>query len=218
MTFCLDTTIIPPENNEQIKNAVILLHGYGGDGKDISVLTLTWKRFLKNTVFLCPNGHEICEINPQGYQWFDLSKNNEEYILQKSLNAETIIKKFIEEVKIKYNLSNNNVVLGGFSQGCMLSINVGVTSEDEFNCIVGFSGKIINKENLQSRIKNKSKILLTHGDQDEIVSSSFLLESKDFFERNKFEIKTKIFKNCGHHIPIDASSMALNFIKKNLFL
>ena len=218
MTFCLDTTIIPPENNEQIKNAVILLHGYGGDGKDISVLTLTWKRFLKNTVFLCPNGHEICEINPQGYQWFDLSKNNEEYILQKSLIAETIIKKFIEEVKIKYNLSNNNVVLGGFSQGCMLSINVGVTSEDEFNCIVGFSGKIINKENLQSRIKNKSKILLIHGDQDEIVSSSFLLESKDFFERNKFEIKTNLIKNCGHHIPIDASSMALNFIKKNLFL
>ena len=218
MTFCLDTTIISPENNEQIKNAVILLHGYGGDGKDISVLTLNWKRFLKNTVFLCPNGHEICDINPQGYQWFDLSSNNEEYILKKSLNAEIIINKFIEEVKIKYNLSNNNVVLGGFSQGCMLSINVGVTSQDEFNCIVGFSGKIINKENLQSRIKNKSKILLIHGDQDEIVSSSFLLESKDFFERNKFEIKTKIFKNCGHHIPIDASSMALNFIKKNLFL
>ena len=218
MTFCLDTLIIPPANNEPIKNAVILLHGYGGDGKDISLLTLNWKRFLKNTVFLCPNGHEICEINPQGYQWFDLSKNNEEYILQKSLIAETIIKKFIEEVKIKYKLSNNNVVLGGFSQGCMLSINVGVTSQDEFNCIVGFSGKIINKENLQSRIKNKSKILLIHGDQDEIVSSSFLLESKDFFERNKFEIKTNLIKNCGHHIPIDASSMALNFIKKNLFL
>ena len=58
MTFCLDTTIITPENNEPIKNAVILLHGYGGDGKDISLLTLNWKRFLKNTVFLCPNGHE----------------------------------------------------------------------------------------------------------------------------------------------------------------
>ena len=217
MTFCLDTVIIPPENDQPIKNAVILLHGYGGDGNDISLLTLNWKRFLKNTVFLCPNGHEICNINPQGYQWFDLSTNNEDYILRKSLNAETILNKFIGEVKNKYNLSNNNVVLGGFSQGCMMSINVGVTSEEEFNCIVGFSGKIINKENLQSRIKNKSKILLIHGDQDEIVSPSFLLESKDFFERNKFEIKTNLFKNCGHHIPIDASSMALNFIKKNLF-
>ena len=60
MTFCLNTTIVKPEEGEEIKNAVILLHGYGGDGKDISMLTLNWKRFLKNTVFLCPDGHETC--------------------------------------------------------------------------------------------------------------------------------------------------------------
>ena len=98
----------------------------------------------------------------------------------------------------------------------MMSINVGVTYNDEFNCIVGFSGKIINKNNLQNRLKNKSKILLIHGEQDEIVSSNYLLEAKDFFQRNKFDIQTNLIKNCGHHIPIDASSLALNFIKKKL--
>ncbi len=216
MTFCLDTVIIPPENQEPIKNAVVLFHGYGGDGKDISMLTLNWRRFLKNTVFLCPNGHEKCEINPVGFQWFDLSKDDEDYILKKSLEAERVIKKFIGEIRSKYKLSNNKIVLSGFSQGCMMSINSGVTSDEEFNCIVGFSGKIINKYSLQNRIKNKSKILLFHGDQDEIVSSNFLLEAKDFFERNKFFIQTKLIKNCGHHIPIEASSLALNFIKKNL--
>ena len=216
MTFSLDTIIIPPDNDNEIKNAVILLHGYGGDGKDISLLTLNWKRFLKNTVFLCPNGHEKCEINPIGFQWFDLSKDDEEYILNKSLEAENEIKKFIEEVKNKYNINNRNIVLSGFSQGCMMAINVGITSEEEFNCIVGFSGKIINKDNLQSRIKNKSKILLVHGDQDEIVNSNFLLEAKDFFERHKFNIQTKLINNCGHHIPIEASSLALSYIKKNL--
>tara|TARA_Y100001958_G_C21117837_1_gene462870 strand:+ start:226 stop:882 length:657 start_codon:yes stop_codon:yes gene_type:complete len=216
MTFCLDTLVIPPENDEIVKNAVILLHGYGGDGKDISILTLNWKRSLKNTVFLCPNGHEKCAINPIGFQWFDLSKDDDDYILEKSLNAEIILKNFIEEVKSKYKLSNDNIVLCGFSQGCMMSINTGVTTNEEFNCIIGFSGKIVNKDNLQKRIKNKSKILLIHGDHDEIVSSNFLLEAKDFFDRNKFDIKTNIIKNCGHHIPIEASSLALNFIKTNL--
>tara|TARA_Y100001935_G_scaffold86619_1_gene71891 strand:+ start:7587 stop:8237 length:651 start_codon:yes stop_codon:yes gene_type:complete len=216
MTFCLDTTIIPPENDEPIKNVIILLHGYGGDGKDISLLTYNWKRFLKNTIFLCPNGHEKCEINPEGFQWFDLSKNDENYILQKSLEAEKVINKFIEEVKNEYQISNKNIVLSGFSQGSMMSINVGVTSEEQFNCIVGFSGKIIDKKSLQKRLKNKSKILLIHGEQDDIVSSTFLLEAKDFFQRNKFDISTNLLKNCGHHIPIDASSLALNFIKKNL--
>ena len=216
MKFSLDTIIIPPEKTDEIKNAVILLHGYGGDGKDISLLTLNWRRFLKNTVFLCPNSHEKCQINPSGFQWFDLSRDDEEYVLKKSLEAENIIKKFIEEIKSKYNLTNSNIVLSGFSQGCMMSINTGITSKDEFNCIVGFSGKIINKDNLQARIKNKSKLLLIHGDRDEIVSSNFLLEAKDFFERNKFDIQTKLIKNCGHHIPVEASSYALNYIKNNL--
>ncbi len=216
MTFCLDTEVIPPNNDEPIKNVIILLHGYGGDGKDISMLTLNWKRFLKNTLFLCPNGHEKCEINPMGFQWFDLSKNDEKYILEKSIEAEKIINKFIQEVKNKYQVLNKNIVLCGFSQGCMMAINAGVTSEQEYNCIVGFSGKIINRDNLQSKLKNKSKILLIHGDQDEIVSSTFLLEAKDFFKRNKFDIQTNLIKNCGHHIPIDASSIALSFIKKNL--
>jgi len=85
MTFCLDSIIIKPEEGVEIKHAVILLHGYGGDGKDISMLTLNWKRHMPNTVFICPNGHEACPINPSGFQWFDLTKDDTDYILDQSL-------------------------------------------------------------------------------------------------------------------------------------
>ena len=98
MELSLKTKIILPENNI-IKNAVILLHGYGGDGEDISMLTLNWKRFLPNTIFLSPNGHEKCNINPNGYQWFDLSNDDPDYILEESLKSEKVINKFISEVK-----------------------------------------------------------------------------------------------------------------------
>ena len=97
-----------------------------------------------------------------------------------------------------------------------MSINTGVTAEKEYNCIVGFSGKIINRKIFKIELKIRPKYFLIHGEQDEIVSSSYLLEAKDFFERNKFLIKTNLIKNCGHHIPVEASSLALNFIKKNL--
>ena len=43
MSFCLNTTILEPEQSNEIKNAVILLHGYGSDGKDLSLLALNWK-------------------------------------------------------------------------------------------------------------------------------------------------------------------------------
>ena len=214
MTFCLDATIIKPENNLEIKSAVILLHGYGGDGNDISMLSLNWKRYLTNTIFICPNGHEVCPINPSGFQWFDLTKDDAKYVLEQSLIAEIKLKKFIDEVKNEYNLSNNKICLSGFSQGCMISINLGLTSEEEFNCIVGFSGKIINQEDLNLRKKISTNTLLIHGDSDQVVSPNFLLEAKDFFIRNNVEIETHLIKNCDHHIPVEASSIALNYISK----
>ena len=218
MTFCLESTIINPENETEIKNAVILLHGYGGDGKDISMLTLNWKRFLTNTVFLCPNGHEKCKINPIGYQWFDLETNDKSYILNEVIRAESILTKYIEEVKKEYNLKNSNICLSGFSQGCMMSINLGLTSKEPFNCVVGFSGKIIDKDNLSSRIESKPKTLLIHGEQDEIVPPSNLLDAKDFFSRNEIKLETLMIKDCDHHIPVEASSSALKFIKDNFNL
>ena len=215
MKFSLNSTIINPEYGEEIKNAVILLHGYGGDGKDISMLTLNWKRFLKNTVFLCPDAHETCNINPSGYQWFDLSVDDDEKILNESKKAENIINQYINEIKLYYKIKNSQICISGFSQGCMMSINVGLSLEESFNCIVGFSGKIIDKNDLKDRIKSKSKILMVHGDSDEIVPPSNLLDAKDFLIRNKVDIQTLMIKNCAHNIPIEASSAALNFIKKN---
>ena len=216
MTFCLDSTIIVPEKNESIKNIVVLLHGYGGDGNDISMLALNWKRHMPNTIFICPNGHEQCSINPGGYQWFDLTKDDPNYILKESLKAEEKIKEFLNEIKKEYNLDNNKITLSGFSQGCMMSINIGLTSEKSFSSIVGFSGKIIEPNNLKSRIKNSTSILLIHGDQDDIVSPTCLLEAKDFLLRENINVDTHLIKNCGHHIPIEASSIALNYILKKI--
>ena len=215
MTFCLTTSIIKPEKDMSIKYAVILLHGYGGDGKDISMLTFNWKRFLPNTIFLCPDGHERCVINPKGYQWFDLTRDDPNYILEQSRKAEIKLKQFIDEIKNEYGLKNSQICLSGFSQGCMMSINLGLTSIENYNCIVGFSGKVINQEDLFKRKTSSTKMLLLHGDKDEVVSPTFLLEAKDFLIRSDIEIETKMIKNCEHHIPVEASSKALNYIKNN---
>ena len=214
MTFCLESTIIKPEDKADINTAIILLHGYGGDGKDISMLSLNWKRHLPNTIFICPNGHEQCSINPSGYQWFDLTKDDPNYILEQSLKAENKLNKFIEEIKDKFNLENNKICLSGFSQGCMMSLNLGLTASKKFSCVVGFSGKIINQKDLSERKKVSTNTLLIHGDSDQVVSPSFMLEAKDFLIRNNVEIETHLIKNCDHHIHIQASSIALNYILK----
>ena len=218
MTFCLNSTIIRPKNNLEIKNAIILLHGYGGDGKDISMLSLNWKRHLPNTIFICPDGHESCPINPSGFQWFDLTKDDTSYILDESIKAEKILNKFIIEIKEEFDLENSKICLSGFSQGCMMAINLGLTSDKEYNSIIGFSGKIIDQENLKNRKRASTNTLLIHGDLDQVVPANFLLEAKDFFIRNNVQIETHLIKGCDHHIPIQASSIALNYILKKFNL
>ena len=96
-----------------------------------------------------------------------------------------------------------------------MSINLGLTSNENYNCVVGFSGKIINQDDLKKRKKSLTKMFLIHGDKDAVVSPTHLLEAKDFLIRNNIEIETKMIKNCEHHIPIEASSAALNYIKNN---
>ena len=214
MEFVLNSKIIESEKKDKIKNAIILLHGYGGDGADISSIAHTWRRFIDNTIFLCPDGHQTCKLNPNGFQWFDLSIDDQNYVVYEAKKGEKILIEYIEQIKKKYNLDNSQIILSGFSQGCMMSINLGLVCNESFKLVIGFSGKIIDKDDLKKRIISKTDMLLFHGDADEVVPPSNLLEVKDFLERNKIKVDVNMIKNCSHHIPIEAMSLALKYIKK----
>jgi phospholipase/carboxylesterase len=214
--YILDTTSIPTYSKNKPLQAIIMCHGYGGDGKDIGGLAINWQRFLPDAIFLCPNAPEICSINPKGYQWFDLSSDNEEIILEKSVVAEKKLNKFLNQVMDSYELKPKNLALVGFSQGCMISLQTALKKEEELNCVIGYSGKIINQNHLSNNIKSKPKLFLMHGANDPIVSPTCLLEAKEYLLNHKLKIKTKMFNNCEHSIPVEGSSLGLAFLKKNL--
>ena len=216
-SYTLDVNSISPLSKNKPRQAIVLCHGYGGDGKDISTLAINWQRFLPDAIFLCPNAPEVCSVNPQGYQWFDLTDETPEQILSKSLVAEIKLNKLIDEVKEKNNLSANQIVIGGFSQGCMISLQTGIKRKDKINSIIGYSGRIIDTEHLGKNIVSRPNIILMHGDIDQVVSVDGLLEAKNFFSKNNYEIETQIFKNCEHRIPTEGSSLGLQFIKKHLY-
>ena len=215
-SYNLEVTSILPLSKNKPQQAVVLCHGYGGDGKDISALAINWQRFLPDAIFLCPNAPEICAVNPQGYQWFDLTSEKEEIILEKSLVAEEKLSIFLDQVYDNFKLKPTNLALVGFSQGCMMSIQVGLKKKEQINCLIGYSGKVINQKHLSDNVNSKPKILLMHGANDTIVPPTHLLEAKEYLSNLGIKIKTKLFKNCEHRIPVEGSSLGLGFIRKNL--
>ena len=217
MKFSLSAIVLEPLSKIKPKNAVILCHGYGGDGKDISILAGYWRTYLPDTIFICPDAPEKCEASPSGFQWFDLTDQDPEQILSKSLVAENKLNKLIDEVKEGYNLLANQIIIGGFSQGSMISLQTGIKRKDKINSILGYSGKIIDLEHLSKNIVSRPNIFLMHGDIDQVVPVDGLLEAKNFFNKNNYEIETKIFKDCEHRMPMEGSSLGLQFIKKHLY-
>ena len=137
--------------------------------------------------------------------------------MSKSFVAENILNKLIDEVKDKYNLLANQIVLSGFSQGCMISLQTGIKRKDAINSVIGYSGRIIDTDHLSKNIISKPNIILMHGDIDQVVPVNSLLEARDFFNKNGYKIESKIFKNCEHRIPTEGSSLGLQFIKKHLY-
>ena len=215
-SYNLNVTSIDPLSKNKPKQAVILCHGYGGDGRDISTLAIGWQRFLPDAIFLCPDAPEVCSVNPQGYQWFDLTSEKKEIILEKSLVAEEKLSIFLDQVLNNLQLECSEIALVGFSQGCMISIQTGLKKKEEINCIIGYSGKVINQSHLLNNIRSKPKIFLMHGANDTIVPPTHLLEAKEYLNKCGLKIKTKLFKNCEHRIPVEGLSLGLAFLKKNL--
>ena len=216
MTFCLDSIIIKPENNAEVKNAIILLHGYGGDGKDISTLSLNWKRHLPNTIFICPNAHEPCLVNPSGYQWFDLTSTDPAVLWNKILVAADHLNEFIDAKLLEYNLSEENLALVGFSQGTMMSLHVGLRRNKPMGAVLGYSGKLIGAELLKTDLISKPSIYLIHGDQDPMVPFQETLSAETALKEYGVDVTTHISKYTQHSIAEDGLRIGVDFLKVRL--
>ena len=193
-SYILEATSISPLSKNKPRQAIILCHGYGGDGKDISALAINWQRFLPDAIFLCPNAPEVCTVNPQGYQWFDLTSDKEAVILEKSLIVEEKLNTFLDQVFDNLQLEPSSLALVGFSQGCMMSIQVGLKRKKQINCLIGYSGKVINQKHLSNNVNSKPKIFLMHGENDTIVPPTHLLEAKEYLKSAALMLKSKCLK------------------------
>ena len=98
----------------------------------------------------------------------------------------------------------------------MMIIQTALKRKKCTNSLLGYSGRIINQNHLSVNINSKPKIFLMHGANDSIVPPTHLLESKEFLSTHGFKIKTKMFNDCEHRISIEASSLGLAFLRKNL--
>jgi len=71
-------------------------------------------------------------------------------------------------------LADANLAIFGFSQGCRMTLHVGLRRRNCPAVLLGFSGSLAAPEALAAEITVRPPVLLVHGDADDIVPYSSL--------------------------------------------
>ena len=195
---------------------VFILHGYGADAKDLQSIATYWQRFLPEVYFCLPNAPNICQINPHGFEWFDLMQTDEKKIVEESLiSLKKLEELIVNKLKI-FNLKYKDLFMVGFSQGTMVSIQYAISQKKEIAGVLGYSGKIFDYDLFVKKLKSRPRIKFLHGNIDEIVPVEEMYKAVDFLKLNKFNVDHKVYENLGHAISPEGLSEGLNFIKKEI--
>ena len=201
------------------KSLVIFVHGYGADGSDLLSIADVLAEHMPDTAFYAPDAPNKCQMSPMGFEWFPIpwiDGSSEDVAREGMMEAAQVFDDWLTETMAAERVTSEQTVLVGFSQGTMMSLHIGPRRTDKLAAIVGFSGRLLEPENLSDDAKSKPPILLVHGDMDDVVPPASLPEAADALAGAGFDVYTHVSKGTGHGIAPDGLGLALQFMQKEL--
>lgn len=163
-----------PASGGAPRQLVVLLHGRGADGNDLIGLAPVFAERLPDALFLSPDAPQPCDMAPFGLQWFSLVDRSPENIAAGVRGAAPAIDAFLDHHLARHGLTDADLALFGFSQGCMMALHVGLRRRAAPAAVMGYSGMLAAAESLTAEITVRPPVLLVHGDGDEIVPHAAL--------------------------------------------
>ena len=180
--------------------AIILLHGVGSNENDLFNLA---PHFPDNFIVISPRGP--LTLSAGRYAWYEVDFSTGKPVINAGQEAASraIINTFIKQVKDKYNVEE--VYLGGFSQGAIMSYNAGLTTPDEVNGIIALSGRLLNEVKpfiSKQKALQQLKVFIAHGTQDSTLPVQYARDAKAYLQSLGVQLSYHEY-NIGHQINAD---------------
>ncbi len=200
-----------PTSGDKPKQIIVLLHGYGSNGRDLISLAPYWRDAAPEALFTSPNAPFPCEMGV-GFQWFSLAEYTPENLLQGTQEAAPLLDNYLDKLLEEHDLTNKELILAGFSQGTMMSLYTGPRRTDTIAGVLGYSGALIGAEDLATQ--NKPPIHLIHGESDEVVPLAAYHDAVQKLTQNGFDVSGHSTPGLGHSIDETGIESGASFINK----
>jgi phospholipase/carboxylesterase len=151
-----------PAQDQKSRRLLIMLHGLGDSTAGYrwvpSLLKLPWMNYL---LVNAPDPYF------GGYSWYDFAGDPHPGIER----SRKMLFELLDQKRAD-GFPTEQTVLGGFSQGCLMTWETGLTYPHLFAGLVGISGYIQDEAKLLkqlSPVAKQQRLLVTHGYQDQII-------------------------------------------------
>ncbi|RDV16601.1 esterase [Pontibacter diazotrophicus] len=186
-----------PKIKSSKTKAIVLLHGVGSDEQDLFSLA---DHLPADFIVISARGP--FSVGPERFAWYNVDFSTGKPLINaaQELSSREVIREFLAQIKQKYSLQE--VYLGGFSQGAIMSYSIGLTHPKEVDGVIAFSGRVL--ENIQSIVtKNEElhrlKVFVAHGVQDGTLPVHYARQAKAFLQNLGVALTYHEY-NMGHQI------------------
>ena len=196
----LNSYIIQSETQDYFDSAVILIHGYGANGRDLISLGTEWLPKNPNTVFIAPDAPFPCEASPFRFQWFSLDNYTKPAMEIEIKHNWKKLSDYIDAVIADFKIPESKVVLCGFSQGTMMALYTALSRPNHCAGVLGYSGMMLCPEIATTTKHKKMPICLIHGSADSVIPVQEWEDAMTIFKLNGFPISGHKSKGLAHGI------------------
>ena len=148
-----------------------------------------------------------------GYSWYDFAGDPVPGVARSC----KLLSDLLDDTGIK-GFPSDQTILGGFSQGCLMSLETGLRCPQRLAGIIGISGYICDPAKLireLSPVAKQQRVLMTHGTQDPIIPMQLAERSQQALRKHGYEVEWHSYPMphavCGEEVEALGAFLASAF-------
>ena len=191
---------------------VIMFHGVGSNPKSLHKLATYLHQQCPDLEISIPTGFSKSPLSPKGFHWFGIEGVTETDRLSRVMAVMTPFDQLIREQAEVADVPLNKVVLAGFSQGTIMSLEWFKQTKDQVAGIVAMAGRFA--ELPVNPTLTKTPVCLIHGELDEISDPVHAQQSYDALLKLGTPVELNLIADAPHRVTESMYPLVADFIQR----
>ncbi|MDQ3283800.1 MAG: dienelactone hydrolase family protein [Acidobacteriota bacterium] len=190
---------------------VILIHGRGADMNDLADLAPMLDA-AGGCRFVFPNAPKPFEPYAGmsfGWTWFEGWPPVHESVVE---SREEMLR-FIDEITNKYPTPEGKLIIAGFSQGALMSLDAGLRTKKKIAGIIAMSGGLYEEELIDLKPHAGLPVLIAHGTMDDVVPVNYARRARAVLESAGLDVEYYEYP-MSHQIAAEEAEHVRGFVER----